>query len=158
MTHVFIGYKIKQGGEALASGGLAVNFTETSMVLENSKTGEILTQVDFSNPIDVGASTWTCSAKRIDIKAKKAAEDLNWRALEAGSGGAMAIPAQAATGPKPSYPSSSKVKRDWTALDKEIESELSKDKPEGDQALNGLFKQIYDRSDEATRRAMIKSY
>ena len=70
----------------------------------------------------------------------------------------MAIPAQASSGPKPSYPSSSKVKRDWSALDKEIEKEIADDKPEGDAALNGLFKQIYERSDEATRRAMIKSY
>ena len=43
-------------------------------------------------------------------------------------------------------------------MDKEIEKEIADDKPEGDAALNGLFKQIYERSDEATRRAMIKSY
>ena len=57
----------------------------------------------------------------------------------------------------PSYPSSSKKKRDWSAVDKEMEKE-SGGKPEGDEALNGLFKQIYERSDEATKRAMIKSY
>ena len=93
-----------------------------------------MTQVDFSNKIDAMSSTFNCTAKRIDVKVKKAAEDLNWRVLEAGSGanGVTAVPAQAASGPGPSYPSSSKVKRDWTALDKEIDSELAKDKPEGD--------------------------
>jgi suppressor of G2 allele of SKP1 len=43
-------------------------------------------------------------------------------------------------------------------LDKEITKEMANEKPEGDAALNSLFKQIYERSDEATRRAMIKSY
>jgi len=43
-------------------------------------------------------------------------------------------------------------------MDKDLEKELADEKPEGDAALNGLFKQIYERSDEATRRAMIKSY
>ena len=36
VTHVFVGYKIKQGGEGLVNGGLSVNFTDSSMVLENS--------------------------------------------------------------------------------------------------------------------------
>ena len=58
----------------------------------------------------------------------------------------------------PSYPSSSKNKKNWDKIDKEITKEESKDKPEGDVALNALFKQIYERADENTRRAMIKSY
>lgn len=141
MTHVFVAYKIKQGGAQLAEGGLSVNFTESSLVLENSSTGEILSQLEFSNPIDASASSHTCSAKRIDIKLKKQTDDMTWRALEqTAAGGAMAIPAQASSGPKPSYPSSSKVKRDWSALDKEIDKEIADDKPEGDAALNGLFK------------------
>lgn len=45
-----------------------------------------------------------------------------------------------ASGPGPAYPSSSKKKKNWDAIDKEIEKEIANDKPEGDQALNGLFK------------------
>jgi suppressor of G2 allele of SKP1 len=40
----------------------------------------------------------------------------------------------------PTYPTSSKQKKDWSKLDKEIEKDLSKEKPEGDAALNSLFK------------------
>ena len=94
MTHVFVAYKIKQGGAQLAEGGLSVNFTESSLVLENSSTGEILSQLEFSNPIDASASSHTCSAKRIDIKLKKQTDDMTWRALEQTAAGvAMAIPA-----------------------------------------------------------------
>ena len=62
------------------------------------------------------------------------------------------------SGSAPAYPSSSKNKKNWAQVDKAIEKESANDKPEGDEALNGLFKQIYERSDEATKRAMIKSY
>lgn len=59
---------------------------------------------------------------------------------------------------KPSYPTSSKKQKNWDAIDKDIAKEMANEKPEGDAALNSLFKQIYDRADEDTRRAMIKSY
>lgn len=59
---------------------------------------------------------------------------------------------------KPCYPTSSTKKKDWSQLERDIEKETSADKPEGDAALNTLFKQIYERSDENTRKAMIKSY
>ena len=77
------------------------------------------------------------------------------------TGAVSAIPVQVASaGARPSYPTSSKVKKDWSALDREIESELAQDQKDGKggDALNGLFKQIYDQSNEETRRAMIKSY
>lgn len=59
---------------------------------------------------------------------------------------------------KPSYPTSSKNKKNWDSIDKEIKKQEAEEKPEGDSALNALFKQIYERADENTRRAMIKSY
>jgi len=132
VTHIFVAYKIKQGGEAFLNGGLIVHFTDSTMILENSKTGEILASIEFSNPIDPTGSTWTCTKKRIDIKMKKQVENENWTGLEKGSGtGATAIPVTAASGPI-SYPSSSKNKKNWDTLDKDLTKELSDDKPEGD--------------------------
>jgi len=58
----------------------------------------------------------------------------------------------------PAYPTSNKQKRDWSKIDQDMENELKNEKPEGDQALNTLFKQIYDRADDETRRAMNKSF
>ena len=72
-----------------------MSFTESSVVLENSSNdGEILAQIELSNAVVAEACTYTSTIKRIDIKLKKASEDLNWLGLEAGSGSsASAIPA-----------------------------------------------------------------
>jgi suppressor of G2 allele of SKP1 len=71
---------------------------------------------------------------------------------------ATASPAQLQQSVPPSYPTSSKKKKDWSEIDKDITKAEATEKPEGDAALNSLFKQIYERADENTRRAMIKSY
>lgn len=59
---------------------------------------------------------------------------------------------------QPAYPTSSKQKRDWSQIGSDIDSQLKNEKPEGDEALNKLFKEIYDRADDETRRAMNKSF
>ena len=69
---------------------------------------------------------------------------------------AAAIPSKATVS---SYPTSKPRKKDWSALEKELEKELEEeDKPEGEAALQALFRQIYANADEDTRRAMVKSF
>ena len=156
VNHIFVSYKIKKGGEALKSGGLKVKFTASSVSLENGANGEILVHLDLANAIVAEESTFVCSVKKVELKMKKALDNINWIGLEQGSATSKVQAMQSSSGP--AYPSSAKVKRDFNAIDKELDKVLSKDGAEGDSALNGLFKQIYERSDEATRRAMIKSY
>jgi SGS domain/CS domain len=57
------------------------------------------------------------------------------------------------------YPSSSKVKKDWSKLDKEIEKDLKKEGglEEGDQSMK-FFKEIFANADPETQKAMMKSY
>lgn len=71
---------------------------------------------------------------------------------------ATVAPGQLTSHVPPSYPTSSKNKKNWDEINKDLKKQESTEKPEGDAALNALFKQIYERADEDTRRAMIKSY
>ena len=43
-------------------------------------------------------------------------------------------------------------KRDWSEVDRAMKEELEKEKPEGEEALNDLFKSIYSKANEETRR------
>jgi tetratricopeptide (TPR) repeat protein len=48
--------------------------------------------------------------------------------------------------------------RDWDAIEKNVIEDEKNEKPEGDEAMNKLFKQIYAGASEETQRAMVKSY
>lgn len=72
---------------------------------------------------------------------QKSQENFTWLCLEKNQQPkllATAIPTT--TEVKPSYPTSSKKPKNWDQIDKDIEKEILKEKPEGDAALNTLFK------------------
>ena len=153
MTHAFVTFKTTTKVEA------QVNIESHSF--EIILNGEQIVKVDLSNEVDVSQSIFSCMSKKIEIKLKKKMDNQNWMTLAKGEKGtlmATAIPSSVG-GQPPSYPTSSKKgPKDWSKMDKDIEKELKADKPEGDEALNGLFKEIYSKADPETQKAMIKSY
>ena len=48
--------------------------------------------------------------------------------------------------------------RDWDAIERNLKEQEKKEKPEGEEAMNALFQQIFAKADPDTQRAMIKSY
>jgi len=130
-------------------------------VILDYNNGEIKIELALVNEISIEESTKSTSARKIELKLKKKHDNVNWMSLEKSEGTqniAQIAPVSGTSDIQPLYPSSSKHPKNWDKIDKDIEKEMANEKPEGEAALNSLFKDIYSRSDEATRRAMIKSY
>jgi hypothetical protein len=136
-THVFISYKVSSPD---VSQEADVSFDNQSITLTYK---DQTIKVELTNQIVPGESVKQATAKKIELKLKKAIESVNWMGVEKGGEAKLLATATpiAQTGQQPpSYPTSSKNKKNWDNIDKEITKEESKDKPEGDSALNALFK------------------
>lgn len=48
--------------------------------------------------------------------------------------------------------------RDWDAIERDLKKDEENEKPEGEEAMNKLFQQIYGDASDDTRRAMVKSF
>ena len=104
-------------------------------------------QLEFAHPIEEEGCRVELSVSLCQILIKKKDVAKNWEKVEQGLN---------QQGNMRSGVTSSKVKRDWSKIDKDIEKDLSKEK-QGD-PMNDLFRQIYSNGNEETRTAMIKSF
>jgi len=109
--------------------------------------------VELYDAIDPSSCKIDVSKVKVELALAKKNIGLQWKDLEK-----VEFVPESAGPSQPAYPTSNKAKKDWSAIDKDVEAELKHEKPAGDEALNTLFKQIYDRADDETRRAMNKSF
>lgn len=122
-----------------------------SVVLEQSK---ILLTADGIEPIAINLwdainaeqSSHKASPSKVEIKLAKLIGH-RWEALEKREA-VLAAP----------EPTVKKNQHDWDKISKEIEKQEEEDKPEGEAAVQQLFRKIYADANEDTKKAMMKSF
>ena len=139
-----------------------IDIREKTLVVKVRKNDTEMTVIsgELYDPVVVDDCKVKHYNSKVDIKLKKK-EQFNWNELLKGDliGEKKIIPptrrpVQSTTSTATPYAS----QRDWNRLEKEMEAELEKDKPEGEEALNKLFAEIYGKATPETRRAMNKSF
>lgn len=131
-----------------------VKFEKKCVKIVKTEDDSVKCTFNLPNAIIPEKSSFKVSGLKMVITLIKEVPNFNWVNFEVGKGPEV-------TTSKPVvgyYPSSSKVKKDWNQLDLELDKEMKEEEKDANEGMMKMFRQIYERSDEKTRRAMIKSF
>jgi len=151
-SHVIITIFVKEISEDACKVDFAEQDVAVSFPLPGALGEEYQLELELFEPIEPSGCRVEVSKVKIELHLAKKNIGSLWKDLER-QAEMLTIASD-----QPSYPTSNKQKRDWGQIDREIDQELKSEKGQGDEALNKLFREIYDRADDDTRRAMNKSF
>ena len=109
---------------------------------DETKVEVLSTKVEMKLPKTEGGKQWA------DLVVPEEKEKKEKEAGEVAGDGAGGAPGE----------QKKKSPKDWAKLEAELEELEKQEKPEGEAALQALFKDIYSKADEDTQRAMMKSF
>eukprot|EP00599_Poterioochromonas_sp_BG-1_P001718 CAMPEP_0173150388 /NCGR_PEP_ID=MMETSP1105-20130129/10934_1 /TAXON_ID=2985 /ORGANISM="Ochromonas sp., Strain BG-1" /LENGTH=377 /DNA_ID=CAMNT_0014065521 /DNA_START=58 /DNA_END=1191 /DNA_ORIENTATION=+ len=125
---------------------------------------EVVIDKDLFAQINTEKSKFQIYKTKIEITLSKIDQE-QWPAIEANGAPRLPVasrpldPPPVDDNPKPAkVPKAYASSRDWDKVGSEISKELEQEKPEGEEAMAALFRQIFKDADPETRMAMKKSF
>jgi len=150
-THVFITIFAKNVSKEQCKIEPTDSTLYISIALEQGV--EYLLDLILCDDIDGAQTSVSYYPTKVEIKLTKR-KQCKWLNLEKTEEQIRTLDWDTSKTSTPEYPSSSKIKKNWDAISREVEEE----KPQGEQALNKLFQDIFARGSDEQKRAMEKSF